>query len=103
MEDEEGSITRPTTTQRASLLLPGNAILLDARNVYETRVGHFAVPNVDTLFPNTRKFSSLPLALNTDVAASALSGKDVYMYCTGEWLDNWWAKCDTHIIACVYI
>ena len=54
--------------------------------MYETRVGHFAVPNLGTLFPNTRKFSSLPAALNTEMAASALSGKEVYMYCTGEWV-----------------
>ncbi|KAL3805972.1 hypothetical protein ACHAW5_002508 [Stephanodiscus triporus] len=62
----------------------GGAVLLDARNVYETRVGHFAVPGLETVFPNTRKFSSLPMALNTEMAASALAGKEVYMYCTGE-------------------
>lgn len=61
-----------------------DAILLDARNVYETRVGHFAVPNLPTFFPNTRKFSSLPMALNTPEAAEALAGKKVFMYCTGE-------------------
>lgn len=61
-----------------------DAILLDARNIYETRVGHFAVPNLPTFFPNTRKFSSLPMALNTPEAAEALAGKQVFMYCTGE-------------------
>jgi hypothetical protein len=64
--------------------LPEDAILLDARNIYETRVGHFAVPNLPTFFPNTRKFSSLPMALNTPEAAEALAGKKVFMYCTGE-------------------
>ena len=59
------------------------AVLLDTRNVYETRVGHFAVPGLSTLFPNTRKFSSLPNALNTEEAAKALAGKEVFMYCTG--------------------
>mmetsp|Transcript_26126 Transcript_26126/g.41026 ORF Transcript_26126/g.41026 Transcript_26126/m.41026 type:complete len:478 (-) Transcript_26126:1-1434(-) len=59
------------------------AVLLDTRNIYETRVGHFAVPNLPTMFPNTRKFSSLPLALNTEEAAEALAGKDVFLYCTG--------------------
>jgi len=59
------------------------AVLLDTRNIYETRVGHFAVPQLPTLFPNTRKFSSLPLALNTEEAAEALAGKQVFMYCTG--------------------
>ena len=60
------------------------AILLDTRNIYETRVGHFGVPGLETLFPNTRKFSSLPNALNTEEAAAALAGKQVFMYCTGE-------------------
>lgn len=59
------------------------AVLLDTRNIYETRVGHFAVPQLATFFPNTRKFSSLPLALNTEEAAEALAGKQVFMYCTG--------------------
>ena len=36
------------------------------------------------MFPNTRKFSSLPGALNTDEAATVLSSKRVFMYCTGE-------------------
>lgn len=61
----------------------GDAVLLDTRNIYETRVGHFAVPNLTTVFPNTRKFSSLPMALNTEEAAEALAGKQIYMYCTG--------------------
>lgn len=61
-----------------------DVILLDTRNVYETRIGHFAVPQLPTFFPNTRKFSSLPQALNTEEAASALAGKQVFMYCTGE-------------------
>ncbi len=56
----------------------------DTRNMYETKVGHFAVPNLETFFPNTRKFSSLPNALNTEEAAKALAGKQVFMYCTGE-------------------
>ena len=70
--------------QEAEAQLPQDAILLDARNIYETRVGHFAVPNLPTFFPNTRKFSSLPMALNTPEAAEALAGKKVFMYCTGE-------------------
>lgn len=60
-----------------------NVILLDARNMYETRIGHFAIPNISTLLPNTRKFANLPSVLNTKEAASVLSDKDVYMYCTG--------------------
>lgn len=71
-----------TTTYHTTL--SEDAILLDTRNVYETKVGHFAVPNLETFFPNTRKFSSLPNALNTEEAAKALAGKRVFMYCTGE-------------------
>ena len=71
-----------TTTDHARI--PEDAILLDTRNVYETKVGHFAVPNLETFFPNTRKFSSLPNALNTEEAAKALAGKQVFMYCTGK-------------------
>lgn len=70
-QEEEGSFQKK------------EAVLLDTRNIYETRVGHFAVPNLPTMFPNTRKFSSLPLALNTEEAAEALAGKEIYMYCTG--------------------
>lgn len=59
----------------------GGAVLLDARNVYETKVGHFAVPGVPTLLPNTRKYSSLPAVF--DATSGQLAGKKVYMYCTG--------------------
>ena len=58
-----------------------DVVLIDARNIYESRVGHMAVPGVSTLLPNTRKFSSFPLAI--DAASKQLSGKKVYMYCTG--------------------
>ena len=59
----------------------GDAVLLDARNVYESKVGHFAVPGVPTLLPNTRKYSSLPAVF--DSTSEQLAGKKVYMYCTG--------------------
>ena len=58
-----------------------DAILLDARNVYESRVGHFSVPGVPTLLTNTRKYSSLPQVLESTKAN--LAGKKVFMYCTG--------------------
>jgi predicted sulfurtransferase len=74
----------PRDDQQVDCGLMGEAVILDARNIYETRVGHFAVPNLPTFFPNTRKFSSLPMALNTLEAADALAGKKVFMYCTGE-------------------
>jgi predicted sulfurtransferase len=58
-----------------------SALLLDVRNVYESRVGHFTAPDVPTLLTNTRKYSDLPhlLATNPHVQEK----QDIYMYCTG--------------------
>jgi len=81
-EPSEHGTTQQQEQQNQTI--PKDAILLDTRNMYETKVGHFAVPNLETFFPNTRKFSSLPQALNTKEAAEALAGKEVYMYCTGK-------------------
>jgi predicted sulfurtransferase len=58
-----------------------NAILVDARNVYESRVGYFQVEGVPTLLTNTRKYSSLPQVLQE--SKEELAGKNIYMYCTG--------------------
>lgn len=58
-----------------------DAILLDARNCYESKVGHFASSSVPTILTNTRKYSSLPSTLQA--ALPHLAGKKVYMYCTG--------------------
>ena len=58
-------------------------ILIDVRNVYESNVGHFAVPNLQTLMPNTRKHSSMADAFDSETTAKALSGRRVFMYCTG--------------------
>jgi len=74
-----------TIQEQEHTAIPKDAILLDTRNMYETKIGHFAVPTLETFFPNTRKFSSLPQALNTKEAAEALAGKEVYMYCTGKY------------------
>ena len=79
--DQSGVCTDNDATQEHQV--GDGAILLDTRNIYETRVGHFAVPELETFFPNTRKFSSLPNALNTEEAAKALAGKQIFMYCTG--------------------
>ena len=83
-EPSEHDDTRQQQEQQ-NQTIPKDAILLDTRNMYETKIGHFAVPNLETFFPNTRKFSSLPQALNTKEAAEALAGKEVYMYCTGKY------------------
>jgi predicted sulfurtransferase len=60
---------------------PENTILLDARNVYESRVGHFSVEGIPTLLTNTRKYSNLPQVL--EAFRDELVGKRVFMYCTG--------------------
>lgn len=58
-----------------------SAILLDARNCYESCVGYFQVEGAPTLFANTRKYSSLPQVLTA--RKKELAGKTIYMYCTG--------------------
>jgi predicted sulfurtransferase len=58
-----------------------DAILIDARNCYESAVGHFKVDGLPTLLTNTRKFSTISDVLKAN--AEKLSGKKVMMYCTG--------------------
>lgn len=58
-----------------------DAILIDVRNVYESKVGYFEVEGVPTLLTNTRKYSSLPQVLEASIPH--IAGKTVYMYCTG--------------------
>ncbi|KAL5580374.1 hypothetical protein UlMin_012816, partial [Ulmus minor] len=56
-------------------------VLLDARNLYETRIGKFHTPNVETLDPSIRQYSDLPSWIDDN--ADQLRGKNVLMYCTG--------------------
>ncbi|XP_019704323.1 rhodanese-like domain-containing protein 6 isoform X2 [Elaeis guineensis] len=56
-------------------------VLLDARNMYETRIGKFQTPNVETLDPETRQYSDLPAWIDDN--SEQLRGKHVLMYCTG--------------------
>lgn len=56
-------------------------VLLDARNLYETRIGKFCSPNVETLDPKIRQYSDLPDWL--DKNTEKIRGKQVLMYCTG--------------------
>ncbi len=58
-----------------------NAILIDARNVYESKIGYFTSKNVPTLLTNTRKYSTITSVFNESI--EHLAGKNVYMYCTG--------------------
>ncbi|XP_010267911.1 PREDICTED: rhodanese-like domain-containing protein 6 [Nelumbo nucifera] len=56
-------------------------LLLDARNLYETRIGKFQTPNVETLDPKIRQYSDLPAWI--DNHSEHLQGNYVLMYCTG--------------------
>lgn len=58
-----------------------SALLLDVRNVYESRVGYFTAPGVPTLLTNTRKYSDLPQLLATNPHIQ--EKEEIYMYCTG--------------------
>jgi predicted sulfurtransferase len=55
-------------------------LLLDCRNVYESRIGYFASDKAPTLLTNTRKYSDLPniLACNPHVQEK----QEIFMYCT---------------------
>ncbi|KAM7474322.1 hypothetical protein LguiB_021565 [Lonicera macranthoides] len=56
-------------------------VLLDARNLYETRIGKFHTPNVETLDPGIRQYSDLPSWIDNN--SEQLRGSCVLMYCTG--------------------
>ncbi|KGN65012.1 rhodanese-like domain-containing protein 6 [Cucumis sativus] len=58
-----------------------DVVLLDARNLYETRVGKFQTPNVVTLDPEIRQYSDLPSWIDDN--SEKLQGKQILMYCTG--------------------
>jgi predicted sulfurtransferase len=55
-----------------------DVVVLDARNLYETRIGKFDVPNVETLHPDIRQYSDLPLWI--DEHTEKLRGKSIMMY-----------------------
>ncbi|KAL6964630.1 hypothetical protein U1Q18_035682 [Sarracenia purpurea var. burkii] len=56
-------------------------ILLDARNLYETRIGKFQIPNIETLDPEIRQYSDLHSWIDNN--SEQLRGNSVLMYCTG--------------------
>lgn len=64
-----------------SALVDSNAVLIDARNVYESNIGHFKIKGISTILTNTRKYSTIPSVLKASIPN--LAGKKVYMYCTG--------------------
>lgn len=58
-----------------------NIVLLDARNLYETRIGKFHSPDVETLDPKIRQYSDLPSWIDSN--SDQLRGNSILMYCTG--------------------
>ncbi|XP_051124603.1 rhodanese-like domain-containing protein 6 [Andrographis paniculata] len=56
-------------------------ILLDARNLYETRIGKFDNADVQTLDPEIRQYSDLPYWIDNN--SDKLRGNNILMYCTG--------------------
>ncbi|XP_022931639.1 rhodanese-like domain-containing protein 6 isoform X1 [Cucurbita moschata] len=58
-----------------------DVVLLDARNLYETRVGKFKTPNIETLDPEIRQYSDLSCWIDDN--SEKLRGKQILMYCTG--------------------
>ncbi|GJN35210.1 hypothetical protein PR202_gb23959 [Eleusine coracana subsp. coracana] len=70
-----------TSLDAEAPLEKNEVVVLDARNVYETRIGKFNVPNVETLDPEIRQYSDLPSWI--DEHTKKLRGKSILMYCTG--------------------
>lgn len=54
-----------------------DVVLLDARNLYETRVGKFQTPKVETLDPEIRQYSDLPSWIDDN--SEKLRGKHILM------------------------
>ncbi|KAF8392701.1 hypothetical protein HHK36_023050 [Tetracentron sinense] len=71
LQSAGNSLESEDSTPRTRLLL------LDARNVYETRIGKFQTPNVETLDPEIRQYSDLPAWI--DNHSEKLQGNCVLM------------------------
>lgn len=59
-----------------------DALMIDVRNVYESRVGHFEHPTTPTLLTNTRKYSDLISLLASNPQLKEAKRRQVFMYCT---------------------
>lgn len=60
---------------------PKDVVLLDVRNVYESRIGRFECDHVETLAPDLRHFAQFPSFVDKNL--DMFRGKRVMMYCTG--------------------
>ena len=62
-----------------------DVVLIDVRNIYETRIGAFQVPpectKIQKIDPCTRKFSDFTRAIDDNI--DGLKEKKILMYCTG--------------------
>lgn len=76
LSPEEWNKTLITAAEEA------NAVLIDARNVYESKIGYFSADNIPTILTNTRRYGQLPQILQ-NAAPQYLAGKNIFMYCTG--------------------
>ncbi|CAI8603559.1 unnamed protein product [Vicia faba] len=70
-----------STLHNANESPENSLVLLDARNLYETRIGKFHAPNVETLDPRVRQYSDFSSWI--DDRSEQLKGKNILMYCTG--------------------
>lgn len=59
----------------------GDVVLLDVRNVYESRIGRFECAGVRTIAPDLRHFAQFPTYVDNNT--EAFKDKKVMMYCTG--------------------
>ncbi|CAA6653875.1 unnamed protein product [Spirodela intermedia] len=75
LHNSAGDVDSKGSVQHKQLLL------LDARNLYETRIGMFQSPNAETLNPGIRQYSDLPAWI--DKHSERLRNNRVLMYCTG--------------------
>ena len=71
-------IVAGTSSDEVASAEKNEVVVVDSRNVYETRIGKFNVPNVETLDPEIRQYSDLPSWI--DEHTEKLRGKSILMY-----------------------
>lgn len=81
---KHGGIHLEPTDYHAKML-QSNTVIIDVRNHYETRIGHFDPPSGGAIMidPKMRKSTEFPLWLDKQETKDMLRGKQVLMYCTG--------------------
>jgi hypothetical protein len=78
-------ILQQATQEALSPLSAPPVVMIDARNLYETRIGHFSVETpsgtLQPMDPASRQFSDFARYIDSKV--DDLNGRQVLMYCTG--------------------